>query len=351
MIKRIELINFMSHEHTVIEPADGLTVLVGPNNCGKSAVVTALQILAGNEPSTYVGRHGETHCSIRVQTDEGHKIEWSRGKNKSPKYVINGQTYDRLKGGVPEALLSTLRMPKVSRGQTKEAFDIHFGQQKSPVFLVNDPPRAAADFFAASSDAGLLLEMQVLHRQKTRDAKHNHGKLSNQLDDVDAKLQCLQLVPDLNDAFSDCQARESDLRQAELKKVGLEQTIRQLNQARHQVGWFEARSKILNEIKPQPTYDETDHLQQLIASIEIQKIQQWRRSVYFDTFAVLKDPPALADTRPLSNAIQAIGHHRAIDAKAMLALASLESVGQPPMVSDTDVLASLVEQTAARHAS
>ena len=54
VIKRIELINFMSHEHTVIEPAAGLTVLVGPNNCGKSAIVTALQILCHNDNSTYV---------------------------------------------------------------------------------------------------------------------------------------------------------------------------------------------------------------------------------------------------------------------------------------------------------
>ena len=48
MITRIELTNFMSHAHTVIEPAPGLTVLVGPNNCGKSAVVAALQIICQN---------------------------------------------------------------------------------------------------------------------------------------------------------------------------------------------------------------------------------------------------------------------------------------------------------------
>jgi chromosome segregation ATPase len=39
MLKRIELINFMSHKHMVLDLAPGLSVLVGPNNCGKSAVV------------------------------------------------------------------------------------------------------------------------------------------------------------------------------------------------------------------------------------------------------------------------------------------------------------------------
>lgn len=62
VIRRIELRNFMSHARTVIEPADGLTVLVGPNNCGKSAVVAALQILCHNETSTYVMLHGEQNA-------------------------------------------------------------------------------------------------------------------------------------------------------------------------------------------------------------------------------------------------------------------------------------------------
>lgn len=56
MIRRIELINFMSHRRTLIEPAAGLTVLVGPNNCGKSAVVSALQILCDKGSSIRTGR-------------------------------------------------------------------------------------------------------------------------------------------------------------------------------------------------------------------------------------------------------------------------------------------------------
>ena len=48
MIKRIALDNYMSHSHTVIGPADGLTILLGENNCGKSAVVSALQTLCTN---------------------------------------------------------------------------------------------------------------------------------------------------------------------------------------------------------------------------------------------------------------------------------------------------------------
>src|SRR4051795_2817119 len=97
VLTRIELTNFMSHEHTVIEPAAGLTVLVGPNNCGKSAVVAALQILCHNDNSTYVLRHGEKECSVKVETDDGHIIEWRR--KTSPSYRIDGDLFDRLGRG------------------------------------------------------------------------------------------------------------------------------------------------------------------------------------------------------------------------------------------------------------
>ncbi|MDA0587441.1 MAG: AAA family ATPase [Planctomycetota bacterium] len=72
MIRRITLDNFMSHSHTVIESAEGLTVLVGPNNCGKSAVITALQTLCDNETGGFMVRRGESDCRVTVETDDGH---------------------------------------------------------------------------------------------------------------------------------------------------------------------------------------------------------------------------------------------------------------------------------------
>src|SRR5688572_14547038 len=140
MITRIELTNFMSHRHTVIEPAAGLTVLVGPNNCGKSAIVAALQILCQNENSTYVMRHGERECSVEVETSDGHIIRWMR--KGSPSYLIDGQSFDRLqRSGLPEPLHAALRLPKVDAGD-ETSFDVHFGCQKSPIFLLDRPAAA-----------------------------------------------------------------------------------------------------------------------------------------------------------------------------------------------------------------
>src|SRR2546423_1953812 len=110
MISKIILDNFMSHKHTVIEPAEGLTVLTGPNNCGKSAVVVALQTLCCNDRGSraYV-RHNEKEARVRVETSEGHRVEWIR-KGDVVSYKINGRDVNRLKGGIPEDLHELLRL-------------------------------------------------------------------------------------------------------------------------------------------------------------------------------------------------------------------------------------------------
>ncbi|MEF2143934.1 MAG: AAA family ATPase, partial [Desulfovibrionaceae bacterium] len=46
MIQRIILDDFQAHKHTELALGPGVTVLTGPNNSGKSAIVEALRCLA-----------------------------------------------------------------------------------------------------------------------------------------------------------------------------------------------------------------------------------------------------------------------------------------------------------------
>jgi len=103
MIRRITLQNYMAHVHTVIEPASGLTVLVGPNNCGKSAVVSALEALCNNASGSYMIRHDEKEARVTVDTDDGHTLVWRRRGNVVS-YIIDGREIHRVRGSVPEDL-------------------------------------------------------------------------------------------------------------------------------------------------------------------------------------------------------------------------------------------------------
>src|SRR3954454_646543 len=192
MITRIVIDNYMSHAHTVIEPAAGLTVLVGPNNCGKSAVVSALQTLCGDNAGDFMVRHGERLCQVTVETDDGHEITWRR-KGQAVMYVIDGREIHRSgRGNLPDDLHEHLRLPKVEAGATGDPFDVHFALQKSPIFLIGpeNEGRAAA-FFSTSSDAERLLEVQKLHKVKVTDAKSKQKLLSAEMARLDQQLQSL----------------------------------------------------------------------------------------------------------------------------------------------------------------
>ena len=196
MITRIELENFMSHGRTVIELTAGLTVLVGPNNCGKSAVVSALQILCENAGGDYMVRHDAKDCSVVVMTDDGHRIEWCR-RNNVVSYTLNGTAIHRVGRKVPDELHTLLRLPKVETADGKDTFDIHFALQKSPIFLLNEPGSRAATFFAASSDAAKLIEMQARHREKVRQSNQEERASNVKAEVLQAQLEVLAPLADI----------------------------------------------------------------------------------------------------------------------------------------------------------
>src|SRR5690349_22813812 len=89
VIRKIILENYMSHSRTELEPAAGLTVLIGPNNCGKSAVVSALQAPARNKSGDFMVRHDAKEARVTVETDDGHTLSWQRKASGGVSYVID----------------------------------------------------------------------------------------------------------------------------------------------------------------------------------------------------------------------------------------------------------------------
>ncbi|WP_404306350.1 AAA family ATPase [Neorhodopirellula lusitana] len=209
MIRKITLENFMSHAKTEIELADGLTVLTGPNNCGKSALVAALQTIATNGNTTHVMRHGSKMCRITVETDDDHTVIWER-KKSTVKYKIDGEDIHRIGQKVPPQLHDVLKLDRVSAevGASKNEYDIHFGQQKTPVFLLDETGSRAAAFFASSSDASRLIEMQGNHRTRVRESKSEAKRLSGELDKTTERLLNYLSVDELAQKIEDADKRQ-----------------------------------------------------------------------------------------------------------------------------------------------
>lgn len=75
MIARIELNDFLSHKHTVIEPGQ-TTAIIGDNGSGKSNIWLGVNAVLTNDdfPDTWV-RRGCKKGSVKVTFDDGRSIE------------------------------------------------------------------------------------------------------------------------------------------------------------------------------------------------------------------------------------------------------------------------------------
>ncbi len=341
MIQRIELINFMSHPHTVLELDHGLTVLVGDNNTGKSAIVNALQVLCTNAQGDYMVRHGEKECLVRVVTSEGHEVEWKR-KGRAVSYTINGRDVHRLGGSVPEDLHDLLRLPRVET--ETETFDIHFGEQKDPIFLLNTSPGKRATFFASSSDTIKLIEMQNLHKKKVQDAKWKEARLKQDEARHSARLTRLEPVQQLGERLDKLEAAHSEIAREQELIAGLKQKIKLLEKAIQEVADWNAAAEAVRPLTEPPRLEETAPLQTLLANLRKQERHIGLERARGEALQALQAPPALTDTGPLNLLIHSLQETDKRLAENRSRTRAVRGLQPPPVLQDTSQLQSLVSR-------
>lgn len=340
MIKRIELKNFMSHEHTVIEPAAGLTVLIGPNNVGKSAIIAALQILCYNENSTYVMRHGTKQCSVTVETDDGHIIKWQR--KTSPSYVIDGQKFDRLgRNAVPDELHQVLKLPKVD-GSGQEQFDVHFGSQKTPIFLLDSSGSAAARFFASSSDAIRLVRMQQLHKDKIRDTKKERARLEAESQQLNTELAALEPVVQIEGHVAKLERQYQSLAEVGKQLTELELAEAALSAQQLEMQALKAETQALQPLTVPPVLADLESLDQTVSELERLACALASAQARCTALIDLTAPPKLADTDSLDQQIHQLQLVTLEQATAAQEYALLSQLVAPPALQDTEPLAQIV---------
>jgi len=337
----------MSHRHTVIEPADGLTVLIGPNNCGKSAFVTALQILCHNSKSGFVLRHGEKKCEVIVETTDGHVINWSRKKNGSGIYVIDGEPFDRLRGSVPAQVHEILKMPKVQCD--KEEFDVHFGEQREPVFLLRDRGKASAQFFASSSDATHLVAMQSLHKSKVLVHKRDFKQLTRQHELLSGQLEALDPVEELGKKLAAMEKQFVEIQTAAAKLEQIKTLISAIQSAQATFDRYKKQAAPLQSLAAPPELSDERPLQQLIANLKSTSVKQIACQSIAGAFAKLTSAPTLKPAQQLELLQQQIKNKHTDVQQAKQYAESFESLAPPPKLPDASVLQQLVLKLHDRH--
>ena len=339
MIKKIVLENFMSHVRTVIEPAEGLTVLVGPNNCGKSAVVEALRAVCENaRGSHFMVRHGQKEAVVTIETDDGHVISWQR-RAKTSSYTLDGVRNDRPEADFLEKVHRLLKLPKVKASESGDEFDVHFGEQKSPIFLLNETGARSATFFASSSDAERLLQMQRIHRAKVVEDKKEEQKRSVKIASLDARLAAFSPLDEIEPKLAQVQGRFDALKIADANTARLEALCARLKRAQARVQWHRAQRDAADGLMPPPVLRDEEAVERLIKRYNGARIRLDAALRQLRALADITPPPTLAD----AVAMGLLCNRRRILEKRVARLASinthLTALPSPPLWADPTMLA------------
>ncbi|MBT3394521.1 MAG: AAA family ATPase [Waddliaceae bacterium] len=303
MIQSITLKNYMSHKETSLDLAKGLTVLVGPNNCGKSAVVSAIQSLCYNSSGSYMVRHGEKEASVTVDTSEGDTITWRR-KGAAVSYNINEKRFDRCRGDVPAGLHDILRLPQVS--SEKRDFDIHFGKQKTPLFLIDEPGSKAASFFASSSDAYKLLEMQNNHRDNVRDARRDERRLYSDVEALNTTIALLEPIDPIDDDIESIEKEYDTITTEERAIAMLKDEITSLEESYGIAAYRKDIDNTLEYLKTMPAFEDEEGTQALIEEMSLINNKTLYNDALKAILATTKPPQQLQDSNTVEDEISAL---------------------------------------------
>jgi len=139
MFKSVSIQNFQSHAKTVLNFHEGVNVIVGTTDGGKTAIIRALRWLIWNRPSGDALRSrwgGATN--VQLETEEG---VITRSKDKIDKYTL------RLKGqeDIEFKAIGT-SVPAEIQGVLNIS-EINLQNQHDATFLLSDTPGAVATHF------------------------------------------------------------------------------------------------------------------------------------------------------------------------------------------------------------
>lgn len=135
MIKLVELKNFQSHAHSVLEFHKGMNVIIGQSDSGKTAIIRALRFAIFNKPNGDSFRSnwgGDTSVSIITN---GHMIRRNK-TNAVNSYCLDETEFKAFGTDVPEEIVKALNMD-----------DTNVQQQLDAPFLLSETPGNVALHF------------------------------------------------------------------------------------------------------------------------------------------------------------------------------------------------------------
>lgn len=326
MIQKIEIKNFQSHKHTIINLTNNVNVITGTSDCGKSSIIRAIKWCAYNKPR---GEGFRSHWGgdTSVMLDFG-DIQVTRFRGKENMYILHKDGIDSIfkavQTDVPKEIESVLKMEGInlqqqldspfllssSAGEVAQHFnkianlsqiDIGLKKIKSKLFkITNDKNYVEDTIKEKQNELGKYdyldsMEKDILLLEATDKERQNLENISNEIESILLSLfklnknkVRLESLAALDVLVKDVYMYQKEQKSFKTAKNGIKSILENIRFYTQQekvkltiIQQEEQVNEVLNRIKTQKSTKETlQNLENIIISyFQLQKKEQQNKKI------------------------------------------------------------------------
>lgn len=202
-LKKVILKNFQSHKHSIIEFDQGLNIIVGPSDSGKTSVIRGIKWALYNEPSgDYFIREGEKEASVTLEFSNDIKIRRLRSKSKNAYIIINSEgeeiVFEGFGNKVPKEIVDLIGIEKVPL-DTNESNAINLGEQLEGAFLLSEKGSTRASAIGRLVGVNLIDDALKDTLKDVRNISIKKKTISESIKDIEEELKSYEYLEKLKE--------------------------------------------------------------------------------------------------------------------------------------------------------
>lgn len=270
-IRSIELVNFRAHEHTVVPCLPGATAFIGDNDLGKStAIVSSFRAVAYGESDDSMVRHGADECRVVLHLERGRRLVWTRNPKRNP--VVLYQLYEgdtlvaegrpSTRNTAPDWVVAELGISRV------DDLDVQLGNQKAPVFLLDQSSSRRAQILSVGRESGHLSALMARYEEVRRGDRERVRSGEMELRRVTYAVNCARKLDATVELIERARPLLASLEAVAARSDRLHAMLERLAQGEAAVARHAAESQTLATLPEVPELLDTVALQRLIDRIE-----------------------------------------------------------------------------------
>lgn len=188
MIAELHLQNFQSHRDSKLKFSNGVNVIIGMSDQGKSAIIRSLNLLFRNKPSgkSFIS-HNEKETSIYSKIN-GHQITRKKGIDNI--YIIDGKNVVPLSQAPPEDIANLTHFS-----------DINIQLQLDSPFLISQNNSYISKYINKIVDFECIDRTLLNAKKLKQQCKNDQKYLDAEKNDINIKIQELMYIEQIEKKF------------------------------------------------------------------------------------------------------------------------------------------------------